>query len=466
MTVAVVALATLLVPLGAGGALGLAVRHVLGRRLRGVTTALPALALPVIAAVAVIVWHPLVGLWDAVTEGALVGVGFLGSAHRTLADRDRRGSIAVGTGVGLALLEIGARLLLAPPPRFPTSAGVHFFLADALRASRRNQGADFRSRELACAIVYGEQYRGMVDAGEETDVRFPSRYTPRTGVLRRELHVGDSLVFGLGVARDETFTAALETLEPTTEHVNAGVPGLAPDAYLAVLESWIARQRFDVVTMYLFEGNDLRDLDGPYPCCGFVSLLAYDDSGPHLRCATPTPFDFAAAGFEWLCYNSPPPYVVRTLVDDSAAAARVAAALVDLGQRYSVPSSSTAEERREHLAAILRKARDELARRGTGFRVVIFPSHAESAADPPDHAALVALVGTVGVPVLDAAPVLRAALASGREIFHRPFDPHFNRAGHRLVAGWLHESWPQVAVGVLDGTPAHATADQRRGVSR
>ncbi len=349
--------------------------------------------------------------------------------------------MTVGSAVGLMLLEIGARLFLPPAPRFPTSAGVHFLLADAIRASRQHQGWDFRSRELACAIVYGEQYRGMLDARDETEVRFPDRYTARAGTPRRELHVGDSMVFGLGVARDETFTAALEALEPTTEHVNAGIPGLAPDAYLAVLETWTGRQRFDVVTMYLFESNDLRDLDGPYPCCGGGTLLAYDDTAPRLRCPTPTPFDLSTTGFEWLRYNSPPPYLVRMLVDDFAAAAHLAAALVDVGHRYSLTSTSTGAQQWAHLAAILQAAHDALARRGTAFRVVIFPANAEATVDAPEHLELVGLVTKLGVPLLDAAPVLRAAVAADREIFLRPLDPHFNPAGHRLIAEWLHQSW-------------------------
>jgi hypothetical protein len=34
--------------------------------------------------------------------------------------------------------------------------------------------------------------------------------------------------------------------------------------------------------------------------------------------------------------------------------------------------------------------------------------------------------------------VLRAALAERRAIFDRPFDPHFNPAGHALIADWMH----------------------------
>jgi hypothetical protein len=283
----------------------------------------------------------------------------------------------------------------------------------------------------------------MLATADDPETRFPSRYVPRADAARRELHVGDSMVFGLGVERHETFTAALEALEPATEHVNAGIPGIAPDAYFAILEAWIARQRFDAVTMYLYEGNDLRDLDGPSPCCGFAPLLAYDGPAPRLRCATPTPFDVGTAGFEWIRYNSPPPYLLRILVDQSPAAAHLAGALISVGQRSSLTSTSTEPERWTHLAAILTAARDELARRGIGFRIVIFPSDPQpTGEEPPQHAALLALVARLGIPLLDATPLLRTATAEQRDIFLRPHDPHFNPAGHALVADWLHAAAP------------------------
>ncbi|MFN8643458.1 MAG: hypothetical protein U0802_18015 [Candidatus Binatia bacterium] len=396
--------------------------------------------------------HAVVGVWDAALAGGLLGAGFLLTAHAALADRRRVAAIAAGTLVGLALFEIGARTLLPPRPRFPSSAGVHVWLADSIRASRETQGWDMLSREMACTIAYGGAYRGLVDDVGEGGERFPSRYTPRPDALRRELHVGDSMVFGLGVDRGDTFTAALAALEPTTEHVNAGIPGLAPDAYLVILQAWAARQHFDVVTMYLFEGNDLRDLDAPFPCCGFAALLAYDGAAARQRCPTPVAADLDRAGLEWLRYNSPPPYLLRALSDDSAAAAYLGALLVDAGHRHSLTSTAAPEERLQHLGAILRTARDELAARGTVFRVVLLPGRVD-AAEERDAAGeldqMIAVARELGIPALDLTPVLRAALQAGRDLFVRPFDPHFSRDGHRLVAEWLHRAW---------GSPADAAA--------
>ena len=442
MIVALIAVATVAVPLLIGAAVGRGMR---GRARRGIVPVLLALTIPSVAATALVVRYPVVGLWDAGFAGFLFGVGIVMGGHETFADPRRIRAIGLGTLIGLLLLEGFVSSFLPPAPRFPSSAGVHLLLADSIRASAETQGWDMRSRELACTVVYGERYRGILDVSHETDVRFPAPYAARADARRRELHVGDSMVFGLGVARNATFTAALEALEPATEHVNAGIPGLAPDAYLAILDTWTARQRFDVVTMYLFDANDVRDLDGPFPCCGFAPLLAYDGRAARLRCPEPTSIDLARAGFEWLHYNSPPPYLMRALVDYSAAAAYLGALMVDAGHRYSLTSTSNPNERMQHLGIILRTARDELHRRGTAFRVVILPGNLERTGEAFDeHAQIVALAHDLGIPLLDATGVLRAAVADRRDIFVRPFDPHFNSEGHRLIAEWLHRGWDEL----------------------
>jgi len=55
------------------------------------------------------------------------------------------------------------------------------------------------------------------------------------------------------VRRFGTFTADLERLEPGTQHINGGIPGTAPDAYLVVLRQWLALHNVDLAVMYIFE---------------------------------------------------------------------------------------------------------------------------------------------------------------------------------------------------------------------
>jgi len=59
------------------------------------------------------------------------------------------------------------------------------------------------------------------------------------------------MVYGLGVPPSERFTTLLEQLEPDTEHINAALPGTAPDSYFAVVHAW-EQQPIDLVVMYLY----------------------------------------------------------------------------------------------------------------------------------------------------------------------------------------------------------------------
>ena len=274
MTPAVTAALLLVGPILAGLLLGGVIQRLLGGRRRGVGWALLLVLLPATAVVALLLAIPVVGLWDGVLEGALLGIGVLLGAHR-LGASPRRVLLAAGVGVAsLVVLEIAVSVLLPPPPAFPTGRELHLLLADSMRAGGAWQGWDMRSREIACSVIYGDQYVSMLDLSDERDVQRPATWTPRSDVERRVLHVGDSLAYGFGVERPDTFVSRLQALEPDVEHVNASMPGIAPDAYLALLRAWTARARFDEVVLYLFTDNDLRDLDGPFPCCDFAPLLS------------------------------------------------------------------------------------------------------------------------------------------------------------------------------------------------
>src|SRR5262249_12497842 len=151
----------------------------------------------------------------------------------------------------------------------------------------------------------------------ERDVVMPHNFTAQPDRARRVLHLGDSMAFGFGLPRDQTFTAGLERLEPGVQHINAAIPGTAPDAYLAVMQSWLKTQPVDLVVMHIYEGNDLDGLDSRYPCCDWQSLLTYDAPDAALRCANATEPDFKRAGWAWLRQHEPPPYLVRALVGTS-----------------------------------------------------------------------------------------------------------------------------------------------------
>jgi hypothetical protein len=403
--------------------------------------ALACVAVPAAAAVALMARFPIVGLWDAGLEGLLCGAGVFWTAHRALAERRNAVLLASVVVVSLLLLELLCRLLLPPPPGFPTRGGPHLLLADVLRGDLTHQPWDTLAKEIVCSIVYGDQYPGLLDlSSAQRDVVTPRNFTPRSDAPRRVLHLGDSMAFGFGLPRNQTFTAELERLEPGVQHINGAIPGTAPDAYLGVLETWVATHKVDLVVMHVYEGNDLDGLDSRYPCCDWQSLLVYGAAGADLRCANAIAPDLGHAGWTWLRYHNPPPFLVRALVGTSSAAAYLAASMAL--EPYFLVDQPTST-RLEHLELILRSASDVLAARHIPFIVDVVPTRTwlETLATWQHHApSILDAARRAGVPALDGSEVFRDAVVHGQNLFfEHPSDIHFSANGHKLLATWLHE---------------------------
>ena len=431
-------IALVAVPIGLGASLGLAVRRLSGGRLKGVPTAIACIALPAAAVFAAGVLYPIVGLWDSAVEAVLFGIGVLWGGHRALADGRSVAVLAIAGVLSLLALEVLARLFLPPPPGFPTQAGVHLLLADALRTGATNQPWDTLCKDIVCSITYGNEYRTIYDADEaHHEIVTPRNFSPRAGATRRVLHLGDSITFGFGVPRDHTVTAELERLEPGVQHINAGIPGTAPDAYLAVLQRWLASHEIDVVVMHVYEGNDLDGLDSRYPCCRWQSLLTYEDDTAALRCPQGTAPDFGRAGWEWLRDHNPPPYLLRVWIGTSAAAAHIAAAM---SRESYMLVDQPLETRLAHLQSILRSARDALAARGIRFVLDVVPARSwlEDGKDWQHYGPRILDVARrLDITAIDGSEALRDA-AHGQELFFENGDIHFNATGHLVWARWLH----------------------------
>ncbi|MEM6789171.1 MAG: hypothetical protein AAF715_16740 [Myxococcota bacterium] len=78
------------------------------------------------------------------------------------------------------------------------------------------------------------------------------------------LVVGDSQVFGLGVAGSEAFPARLAVATGRTV-LNAGVPTYGPPEYLAVAADLLARRKPKTVVFTINIGNDLVEANRPNP---------------------------------------------------------------------------------------------------------------------------------------------------------------------------------------------------------
>ena len=61
------------------------------------------------------------------------------------------------------------------------------------------------------------------------------------------LHLGDSMVYGTGVAESDRFTSLLNHRSPDAQHVNAGFPGTGADHHLTALRAWLPILKPDAV---------------------------------------------------------------------------------------------------------------------------------------------------------------------------------------------------------------------------
>ena len=460
MSTLVTAAALIANPIVLGAMVGMALRRIRGRRLRGFVAVLACLALPTVAAVGLLARFPIVGLWDAAIEGFLFGAGVLWTSHRALARGANVALLVSSLVVSLLLVELLCRMLLPPPPGYSSAGGPHLLLNDPLDLT--HQPWSVLGMDLVCSVVYGDRYAPILDLSSALrDIVTPQTFSPRPDATRHVLHLGDSMAFGFGLPREETVTAGLERLEPGVEHINAAVPNSAPDAYLAELNSWVETHGIDLVVMHVYEGNDLDGLDSPFPCCDWQSLLVYGSAGATLRCAQATESALSRAGM-WLRYHNPPPYLLRALVGTSTAAAHLAARTVL--EPYFLADQPVGTQL-DHLETILRSARDLLAAHHISFVVDVVPTRAWlETLETRQHYAprIVERAERAGVPVLDGSDVFRNAVVGGQQLFgeNHPYDIHFSAAGHALWASWLHEQLAAVALryegmgGARDGARA------------
>ncbi|MBI3782470.1 MAG: hypothetical protein HY270_03615 [Deltaproteobacteria bacterium] len=443
MTVFSTALALLALPIALGALLGSLLRRLARRHFAGVIAAIACLILPAALVVGLGIRFPLIGLWDTAVESLLFALGVLLALHSALSERRNLALLSTSLLFSLLLLELATRLFLPPPPAFPVKSGPHLLLADALRVDLKTQPWDTRCKEVVCSVVYGDQYPGIFDPiASQREIVTPQNFVLRPDAQRRVLHIGDSMAFGFGLPRDQTFTADLERLEPGIQHINGSIPGTAPDAYLAVLQSWIVTQKIDLAVMYVYEGNDLEGLDSRYPCCDWQSLLTYDASTAHLRCQTATVPDLGHAGVTWLRYHNPPPYLLRALVGTSSAATYLAAATT---VEPFLQEDQSRDTRLKHLGSILRTAGEVLTARGIPFLVVVLPARSwleSSATRQHDAVDIVDVARRDNVRAIDASAVFRDAVEQRASLFFENGDIHFNAAGHTLLATWLHERLP------------------------
>jgi lysophospholipase L1-like esterase len=406
---AALALALVVGPLAAGLALG--------RRLGGSVRRAAILALtPLLATLAALPALARLGAWDALAPAILVGAGVVMGSGRAPARAlgARLALVAVSTLVALAGLELAARALPAPAASFAPP------------------------REVQLLLPAAEDLGGCAPLHPDAA---PAAFAARTAAVRPGapvvLHLGDSMVEGVGVTPEEAFPALLGRAQPGVAHVNAGFAGTSLDFQLLVARAWLPRLAATRVVLHVFGYNDLAELDRATPCCPGGPLL---DAAAEARCAAPAwphgRLDRLAA--------SPAPYGVRVAAGSSALARRAVLGFAALGARLG--AAPPPADRWARYAQLLRALATDLKRRGVPLTVVYLPARASLEGPSPresgDHALrgrVLELARSLGAEAVDPWELLEDAVrAEGAARWYLPPpDIHFTAAGHRLLAEWL-----------------------------
>ena len=433
------ALALLLLPALLGLLLAAGLRALFPDRRRQLRTAAPLAVGPVALALAALPHLNAVSFWDLL--GAALGV----SVGVALGMAQPPGRVVVGGGqtagrllVGLLVAEAIVRVALPPPGATPPPHDARLFVA-------------VTGRDPPCNVLFPPTEA----PSDRTETGAPERPTV--------LHIGDSMVAGIGVPAAENFVADLGAAQPGVRHLNLGAVGAGPDVYLLALARWIPRARPRLAVVYLFAGNDMFDLNARYLCCPTGGLLR--DEGGQLAPRCPTPRWNIPLKLHLV--SSPTPYVLRVL----AGVSRVAGHLLDVaiwlqrdafrrgfgivaspGDRASLRPrwdllaprlrglAATAAEHRTRLLVVVLPSRTTLERT-LGLDAVANDYWGDRARGEAGHRQMVATARAAGLDVIDAWDFVRAAMQGDGvdALFARgyPGDVHFSALGHRRLAAWL-----------------------------
>jgi len=339
-------------------------------------------------------------------------------------------AVAVVTIVGVeGALRIFPQLL-PPEPR--------------LRVHWAEQGKSLTRADPYIGYLYPEHYEWKMGAGEavfsfttdEHGFRNPSPWPPGAEIVA----VGDSEVFGYGVADDSTWTSVLSRSLPRSHLINLGLPGMAPEQYMRVYERFGAPLHPKVLLFGLFPGNDVQDQG---------EFAAWLDAGSPGNFSE---FKFTrgrkSSGFQklvqrmylyWLLRATDldkmqwPPEKAQVFEDGSRI--RFTPSFLKSQAAITVPGNKMFER----VLEVVEQTRTSASENGTEFLVLLFPEKEEvylplrgeqvpSLIEPFEKA-----LDERGIPYVDLSIPMQNEARKGRKLFFE-VDGHPNAAGYRVIA--------------------------------
>lgn len=427
----------LIAPLGLGWGAGRLLRR---RRKRGYRSGWAAVAFigGFVALALLLVPFVRLALWDLLSLAVLLGAGAYVGASDTSKRWDRRNLalMAGSTLFSLLFVELALRWLVAPAPAF--------LKARDLTIMRDKHFVD--DWAMIYPGTYPKQFRRLIEVPPDTRWRV--------------IHVGDSMVYGVGTAKPKRFTSLLQGRVPHAAHLNAGVPGSGTDFHYLVIKRWLARMKAHHVVHYVFPTNDLVELDRPHEVCDDGSLLIYGRTGLTARCQRPPydPTSLRARYFRSL-YRRPAPYPLLVATSVSSLARHLCALQMRFRHRSHKHSHAHAIR---HFTRIMRESQKLSRTQGVAYSIIILPdrrnlerfSRSKRARERTPHQDVVRICRKIAPRVFNAWDALLPLVRKHGGSRYFVDDIHFSAAGHRVMADWLGRR--------LAGTPGFGPARRAR----
>jgi hypothetical protein len=250
--------------------------------------------------------------------------------------------------------------------------------------------------------------------------------------------VGDSMVYGWGVAKEHSWVSLLADRLPQSRIVNLGLPGAGPQQYFRYFERFGVGLRPKVLLFGIFAGNDL------------AGAAAFDR---WVAAGSPGNFD------TWRFFQGRPPK--KDLLHDSLVLLLLREAIGSFRQSYASETIMTPEGRKlqlvpsvyrmtlrqnhpsnpafRHLIQSTVAARDLARDNGIEFVAVLFPTKEEiylplrGVQFPSLVEPMKTPLEAEGITCIDLTDRFRERAAMGKKVFFR-IDGHPNILGNRIVA--------------------------------
>lgn len=291
-------------------------------------------------------------------------------------------------------------------------------------------------------FVYPPHYRTEISSldfdflveSDEHGFRNASPWPDRADIVV----VGDSMVYGWGVAKEHSWVSLLGERLPQSRIVNLGLPGAAPEQYFRYFDRFGVGLRPKVVLFGIFTGNDL------------IGAAVFDR---WVAAGSPDNFDV------WRFFEGKPPKA--DFLSGSLVVLMLRAVVGSIGQSYASETIRTAEGKKLQLVPSVYKkslkrnvpsdpafrsvvrstleARDLARANGIEFVAMLFPTK-EAVYLPLRDVPFPSLVKPLrtaleaeGVTCIDLTGPFRERAALGKKVFFT-VDGHPNILGNRVIA--------------------------------